>query len=101
MRVDLPVERGEIVARQVLAVLGELDAEPFEGTAMQAGEKSFDDRARLEIERAEPGDDRRVEKARCARPRPLLTLQAAAPAPARPRAAARSMRSAVMPSASA
>ena len=61
-RVDLPVDRGEIVARHVLAILGELDAEALERAAVQTGEEALDDRARLELERAETRDDRRVQK---------------------------------------
>ena len=61
-RVDLPVDRREIVAGNVLPVLGELDAEPLERAAVQAGEHAFDDRARLELERAEARHDRGVEE---------------------------------------
>jgi hypothetical protein len=61
-REHLPVERRQIVAREVLTILRELDAESFVGTAVEAGQKTFDDRARLEIDRAEPRDDRRIEK---------------------------------------
>ncbi len=61
-RVDLPVERGQIVARQVLAVLGELDAEALERAAMQPGQKPFDHRPRLQLHRPEPRDDGGVEK---------------------------------------
>ncbi len=60
-RVDLPVQRGQVVAGQVLPVFGELDAEPLERTAMQAGQEPFDDRPRLEVDGTEPGDDRRIE----------------------------------------
>ena len=38
-RVDLPVERGQIVAGQVLAVLGELDAEPLIGLRCRPARK--------------------------------------------------------------
>src|SRR5262245_55806011 len=61
-RVDLPVDRGQIVAGDVLPVLGELDAEALERTAMQAGEEPFDDGACFQFERAEPGDDRRIKE---------------------------------------
>ena len=60
-REHLPVERGEIVAGQILPVLRELDAESLVRTAMQAGQEALDDRPRLEIDRAEPRDDRRIE----------------------------------------
>src|SRR5688572_188867 len=63
-RVDLPVQRRQVVTRQVLAVLGELDAEALVGAAVQPAEKPLDDRARLEIDGAEPRDDRGVEIAR-------------------------------------
>ena len=55
-RVDFPVERRQIVAGQVLPILRELDAESLERAAVQAGQKAFDDRPRLEIERAEARD---------------------------------------------
>ena len=61
-RVDLPVDRREIVAGDVLPVLGELDAESLERTAVQPGQKAFDDGPRLELERAEARDDRRIEE---------------------------------------
>src|SRR5262245_20992462 len=60
--VNLPVDRGQIVAGDVLAVLGELDAEAFEGAAMKTGQKPFDDSASLELEVAEASHDRRIEK---------------------------------------
>ena len=53
----------------VLAILGELDAEPLERTAMQPREEPFDDRPRLELERAEPRDDGGIEKLPIARAR--------------------------------
>ncbi len=59
---DLPVDQGRIVTVNVLAVFRELHAEPLEGTAMKAGEKAFDDRARLQLEGAQPREDRRVEE---------------------------------------
>src|SRR5215470_15949355 len=66
-RVDLPVHRREIVAGNVLAVFGELDAESFERTAMQAGDEPFDDRAGLELESAEASDHSRIEELAIAR----------------------------------
>ena len=63
-RVDLPVERRQIVAGQILAVFGELDAEALERAPVQAGEKSLDDGARLQIERPEPRDRGGIEEAR-------------------------------------
>src|SRR5262245_45724281 len=68
-RVHLPVDTGEVVARQVLPVLCELDAEPLEGAAMEPRQKSFDDGARLQLERPEPRDDRGVEKPELSRAR--------------------------------
>ena len=65
-RVDLPVERGQVVAGQVLPVLGELDAEAFVGTAVQAREEPFHHRTRLQLHRPEPRDDGGVEKANVA-----------------------------------
>ena len=61
-RVDLPVDGGDVVAGNVLAVLGELDAEALERAAVQAGQQPFDDGPRLQLERAEARHDRRVEK---------------------------------------
>ena len=65
--VDLPVDRREIVAGDVLAVFGELDAEALERAAMQPREEPFDDRAGLELERAEPRHDRGIEELAFAR----------------------------------
>ena len=62
-RVDFPVERGQVVARQVLPVFRELDAEPFVGTAVQPREEPFHHRTRLQLHRPEPPDDGGVEKA--------------------------------------
>ena len=61
-REDLPVDGGQVVAVDVLPVLREFDAEAFEGAAMKPGEKAFDDRARLQLERAQARHDRGVEK---------------------------------------
>ena len=61
-RVDLPVDCGEVVAGNVLAVLRELDAEAFERAAVEAGQEAFDDRAGLELQRAEARDDRRIQE---------------------------------------
>src|SRR5262245_40767544 len=66
-RVDLPVDRRQIVTRQVLAVLGELDAESFEGTAVEPREKPFDNRASFQLEGAEARHNRRIEKLAFAR----------------------------------
>ena len=44
-----------------LPVFGELDA-ALERTAVESREEPFDDRSRLELERAEPRHDRRVEE---------------------------------------
>ena len=66
-REDLPVDRREVVAGDVLPVFGELDAEALERTAVKAGEKPLDDRARLQLERPEARDNRRVEEPALAR----------------------------------
>ena len=66
-RVDLPVERRQIVAGQVLPVLGELDAESLVRAAMQPGEKAFHHRPRLQLHRPQPRHDGGVEKAQVAR----------------------------------
>src|SRR5207249_2989308 len=61
-RVDLPVDRGQIIARDVLAVFRELDAEAFEWAPMQSRQKSLDDRAGFELEGPETRDDRGIQK---------------------------------------
>ena len=61
-REHFPVDRGEIVAGNVLPVFRELDAEALERAAVQARQKSFDDGAGFQLERAEARDDGRVEK---------------------------------------
>ena len=66
-RVDLPVERRQIVAGQVLPVLGELDAEALVGAAMQPGQESFDHRPRLQLHGAQPRDDGRIQEPQLAR----------------------------------
>src|SRR5438105_4048132 len=66
-RVDLPINRRQIVTRDVLAVLGELDAESFERAAVQPRQDPFDDGASFEFERAEARDNRRIQKMAFAR----------------------------------
>src|SRR3954454_7285899 len=61
-RVDLPVDGRDVVAGNVLAVLGKLDAETLEWAAVQAGEQPFDNRPRFQLERSEPRHDGGVEK---------------------------------------
>src|SRR6185295_14606037 len=61
-RVHLPVHRGEIVARHVLAILGELHAESLERTSMQAGQEALDDRARSQLESTQAGHDGGIEE---------------------------------------
>ena len=61
-RVYLPVDGGQVVAGQVLAVLGELDAEPLVRAAVQPGQESLDHRPRLQLHRPQPREDRGVEK---------------------------------------
>ena len=68
-RVDLPVERGQIVARHVLAVLRELDAEALVRTSMQPREEPFDDRPRLQLHRAQPGNHGGIQEPQIARRR--------------------------------
>ena len=67
-RVHLPVDGGEIVAGDVLPVFGKLDAEALERTAVEARQEPFDDRAGLELERAQARDDGRVEELPLAHP---------------------------------
>src|SRR5688572_6168055 len=64
--VDLPVERGQIVAGEVLPVFGELDGKPLVRAAMQAGEEPFDHRPCLQLHRPQPRDDGGIEKAQVA-----------------------------------
>src|SRR5262249_17303061 len=54
--VDLPVNVLDIVAGNVLAVLGELDGEAVIRAAMHAGEVTFDQQARLQLEAADLGE---------------------------------------------
>ena len=54
--------RGEIVARQILPVLRKLDAEAFVRAAVQAREKSFHDRPRLQLHRPQPRDDGGIQE---------------------------------------
>src|SRR5215210_710714 len=65
-RVNPPVESRQIVPGKVLTVFRELDAEPLVRTPMQAGKKSFDHGPRLQLHRAQPGNDGRVEEAQIA-----------------------------------
>ena len=65
--VDLPVDRRQIVAGNVLAVFSELDTESFERAAMKAREEPFDDRTGLQFQVAEARNDRRIEKLAFAR----------------------------------
>jgi len=58
---DFPVEVTEVVAGDVLAVLGELDAEASEGRAVQAGGEALDDHAGAKLEAAEAGEGLGVE----------------------------------------
>ena len=52
--VDLPVDRREIVAGQVLPIFRELDAEALERAAMKTRQEPFDHRACLQLDAAEP-----------------------------------------------
>ena len=61
-RVDLPVERGQIVAGQVLPILREFHAESLVWTPMQSREKAFHHRTRLQFHGRQPCDDGRVEE---------------------------------------
>jgi hypothetical protein len=51
--VGAPVETLEVVARRVLAVVGELDAHAVKRAAVQAGDRTLDDALGAH---AEPGD---------------------------------------------
>jgi len=62
-REDLPIDGREIVARQVLPIFRELDAEPFVGTPMQPDEEALDNRPGAQFHRADSGDDGGIEKA--------------------------------------
>jgi hypothetical protein len=56
-REDFPVDGGEVVTRQVLPVLRELDGESLQRTAVQPREKSFDDGPRAQLQCRQPRDD--------------------------------------------
>src|SRR5262249_17252177 len=60
---DLPVEVANIVARRVLAVLGELDALPEERAPVHAGKEAFDDLTGPQIEPADAGNGLGMQKA--------------------------------------
>src|SRR5262249_37851013 len=84
--VHLPVESREIVARQILSILREFDAEPFERAAMEAGEESLDGGPRLGLHRTQLRDDRGIEESQIAgagRRGHGLTYRSAASAPPR------------------
>ena len=66
-RVDFPVERRQIVAGQVLPVLGELDAEALVRAAVEPGEEPFHHRPRLQLHGAQPRDDGRIQEPQVAR----------------------------------
>ena len=55
--VDVPVEVFEVVAGDVLAVFGELDAEALKRAGVQAGQKAFDDEAGAQVEPRHLADD--------------------------------------------
>ena len=55
--VDVPVEVLEIVAGDVLAVLGELDGEALKRAGVQAGEEALDDELGPQIEPGDLADD--------------------------------------------
>ena len=52
---DLILTGADLVARPVLAVLGELDREPLEGALVQAGHHALDDQSRDQLQPAEAG----------------------------------------------
>jgi hypothetical protein len=58
---DLPVDAADVVAQDVLAVLGELDAEAVVGAAMQAGDEALDQEARHEVHVAQLLQVERIE----------------------------------------
>src|SRR5574341_1260241 len=62
-RIHFPVDVARIVARRVLAILGELHAEAFEGAAVQAAEKAFDDGARAQFHAGNLRENLRIEEA--------------------------------------
>ena len=53
--VDVPVEVLEVVAGDVLAVLGELDREALERAGVQAGQEALDDELGPQVEPGRPG----------------------------------------------
>ena len=61
--VDLPVEVLEVVAGDVLAVLGELDGEAVIWALVHAGEIALDDEAGLQLQAAHLGEGERIEVA--------------------------------------
>src|SRR5262249_14224743 len=59
--VDVPVEVLEVVARNVLAVLGELDRKAVERAGMQAGQEPFDDELGAQVEPCHLANDFRPQ----------------------------------------
>jgi hypothetical protein len=52
-----------IIARRVLAIFGELHAEAFEGAAVQAAKKTFDNGARAQFHAGNLRENLRIEEA--------------------------------------
>ena len=61
--VDFPIDVFDVVAGDVFAVLGELDAEAVVGTFVHAGEVALDEEPGLEFEAPDGGEDGGVEVA--------------------------------------
>src|SRR5262249_8179319 len=60
---DLPIEVADVVSRSVIAVLHELDRVPEEGTAVHAGDETFDHLASAQVQTRDAGDGIRMQKA--------------------------------------
>ncbi len=60
--VDPPVDRRQVIPRQVLPVLGKLDAEAPQRAAVKTGEKPFHHRPGLQLHGSQPRNNGRVQK---------------------------------------
>ncbi len=63
-RVQPPVDAADVVAGDVAAVLGEVDRRAEVRRAVQAVDEAVDDRARQQLEVADPREDLRIDEPR-------------------------------------
>src|SRR5262245_22969591 len=58
---EFPIQVARVVAGRVLAILGELDGETVIRTAMETGEKAFDNRSGPQLQVLDAHQGRRIE----------------------------------------